>query len=656
MAFVTALKLENDGHCGQLSFPRATNWCSAFNGGGTQMNRFIIGYCASLVLVGSAGAQDKLKPIEESALREALAKPLALIQKSQQVTIKKETCFSCHHLPLPTQMFELARTRGVAFDAAAVRAVFTTSFAEFRDLDGKVQEILANDMDAGWVLTTAHAFGVPADVATSAIAQRVATNQQADGGWRMFDQRPPQSHGRITTTAVIARGISLYLPEQFKEEKETRLRHARAWLLKAQPQTTEERTYQLFGLLWTGADEDVRKNAAKQLLAEQRKDGGWSQLPRLASDAYSTGEVLSALHQAAGLATTDPAYQRGLRFLLSTQKPDGSWFVESRLHPPAPVSPPYFQTGFPYGKNQFISIMGTEWAAMALLHAIPPIAKVTPRLAAGTDTAPTGTGDWIRVILNGSLADLKKALDGGMKPNAKTKKGTTALMFAARDPAKVKLLLDRGADADARAESGISALMVASHYRGNAEVVRLLLKHGAKVNPPKDVKVKDAASAILYAATTGDTELARVLIDAGAHVGDKMLVFGLTWVNPLAIATSRGDTAMMEFLIEKRADLNWEDGDKITPLGWAVLANHAPAVKLLIAKGAKVNHVDKLGMTPLLYAASIDYGDTAVVEALLAGGADPNAKDEEGRTALELAKAYQHTAITKVLSDRGPDR
>ncbi len=620
------------------------------------MHRFIIGCWVSLVLVSSAGAQEKLKPIEESALREAVVKPLALIQKSQQVTIKKETCFSCHHLTLPTQMFELARERGVPFDSAAVRDVFTTSFAENRDLDGMVQGMMVNDIDAGWLLMTAHAFGVPANLSTSAIAQGVATNQQADGGWRMFDARPPQSHGRITTTAVIARGISLYLPEPFKEEKESRLRRAREWLLKAQPQTTEERTYQLFGLLWTGADEGVRKNAAKQLLAEQRKDGGWSQLPRLESDAYSTGEVLSALHQAAGLAATDPVYQRGLRFLLSTQQPDGSWLVKSRLHPPAPVSPPYFQTGFPHAKNQFISIMGTEWATMAMLHAIPPKADATPRLAAGTDTAPTETGDWIGVILNGSVADLKKALDDGLKPNAKTKKGTTALMFAARDPAKVKLLLDRGADTDARAESGISVIMVASRYRGNAEVVRLLLKHGAKVNPPKGVKVKDSGSAIFYAATTGDTELARVLLDAGAHVDDKMFVFGLVWVSPLSNATSRGDTAMMERLIEKGADLNWEDGDKITPLGWAVVYNHAPAVKLLIAKGAKVNHVDKLGMTPLLYSASIDFGDTAVVEALLAGGADQKAKDEKGRTAHALAKAYQHTAIAKLLARSGPDR
>ena len=61
-------------------------------------------------------------------------------------------------------------------------------------------------------------------------------------------------------------------------------------------------------------------------------------------------------------------------------------------------------------------------------------------------------------------------------------------------------------------------------------------------------------------------------------------------------------------------------------------------------------------MTPLLYAASIDYGDTAVVESLLAAGADRNVKDKNGRTALELARAYQHTAIANVLAGKAQAR
>lgn len=624
------------------------------------MLRLIVGVCAFLVPV-AAGAQEKQPVIEEAVLRKAATKSLPVIQKSQQVFYEKESCVSCHHHNLPALLFPMARDRGIDFDAALAGEAAGKTFSHLKDLDAIVQGYnFIDELDDAWKLMAAHAAGVPPNPATSARAQFLASAQRPDGSWATLDSRPPQAYSGITATAVCARAVGLYLPDGHQAEKDARLRLAREWLLKARPLGTEERTFRLLGLLWTGADEAARADAARQLLAEQRRDGGWSQLPHLASDPYSTGEALSALHDAAGLATGDPAYQRGLRFLLDGQKDDGSWRVESRLHPPAPVSPPYFNAGFPHGRNhQFISIMGSEWAAMALLRAVPPAAGPRPKPPALPDFAPAEKDGWIRVALDGSADDLRKALDGGMKPNAKTGKGTTALMLAARDPAKVKLLLERGAEADARAESGVTALVVASRYHGNAEAVRRLLGRGAKANAETGVKVTNSASAVFFAATNGDREMVRLLLDGGGRIneGMRMEVGGVEfWITPLLTATLRRDTAMVEYLLEKGADPNVGDGDKITPLGWAALNNHAAAVKPLVAKGGKVNHVDAKGMTPLLYAASIDYGDTAVVEALLAAGADRGAKDERGRTARELAEAYGHTSIAKVLGGKVPDR
>ena len=94
----------------------------------------------------------------------------------------------------------------------------------------------------------------------------------------------------------------------------------------------------------------------------QRDDGGWSQLDGGASDAYATGSALVALNRAGAVATDDPAYRRGVLFLLSSQRDDGSWFVASRSKP----FQPYFESGFPYGKDQFISMSATSWAVAAL--------------------------------------------------------------------------------------------------------------------------------------------------------------------------------------------------------------------------------------------------------------------------------------------------
>ncbi|HMJ61716.1 MAG TPA: prenyltransferase/squalene oxidase repeat-containing protein, partial [Bryobacteraceae bacterium] len=111
------------------------------------------------------------------------------------------------------------------------------------------------------------------------------------------------------------------------------------------------------------------------LLNKQGADGGWAQIPYLDSDAYATGVVLHTLY-VSGLTTPDaPAYRRGIAFLLRTQFPDGSWYVRSR----APKFQPYFQSGFPFDHDQWISTTATAWAAMALAPAasanVPPAGK-----------------------------------------------------------------------------------------------------------------------------------------------------------------------------------------------------------------------------------------------------------------------------------------
>jgi squalene cyclase len=120
------------------------------------------------------------------------------------------------------------------------------------------------------------------------------------------------------------------------------------------------------GLTWAGGNADAISDAAKELLAEQQSDGGWRQIASLPSDAYATGQALTALHEAGALAVTDQAYQRGIKFLLSTQFEDGSWHVKSRSIP----LQPYFESGFPHGPDQWISVAATNWAAMALIPAV----------------------------------------------------------------------------------------------------------------------------------------------------------------------------------------------------------------------------------------------------------------------------------------------
>ena len=128
---------------------------------------------------------------------------------------------------------------------------------------------------------------------------------------------------------------------------------------------------QLLGLGWADADVNIIRKTALALLAEQRPDGGWAQIPGVESDAYATGQAMVALMTAGAVSAANPAWHRGTAFLLRTQLDDGSWLVRSRSFP----FQPYKESGFPHGKNQWISAAGTSWAAWALALGQPP-AKV----------------------------------------------------------------------------------------------------------------------------------------------------------------------------------------------------------------------------------------------------------------------------------------
>jgi ankyrin repeat protein len=598
-----------------------------------------------------AGGESKLNPVAEADLRAASAKAIKLIQQSQVVWSKKENCASCHHQLLPEIPIGLARERGVPVDEKVATETTNNTFAYLKDLDAAVQGYDYIDvLFDGWLLAAGRVAGLRPNLTTSASAQFIASRQLPDGSWPTVDVRPPQSNSPFTTTAVCAQAIRNFLPVQFKNEKASRLRRAGDWLLKATPLTTEDRVFQLLGLDWTGADKATLQKVARKLLGQQREDGGWSQLTSMSSDSYATGQVLAALHESGGIPVTDAGYQRGLRFLLKTQQADGSWRVGSRLHPPAPVSPPYFETGFPYQHDQFISVMGTSWAVAALLHALPVKAGEKlrqPSLEIATAEQPA----WVQVALNGSVADLRKLLDGGMKPDATSAGGTTALMFAARDINKIKLLLERGANVNAQAATGINALMVASRYRGNVEAVRLLLSKGARPNAEKGAEIRNDATALFFAAMAGDVQMVAALVDAGARAGDKMKILGRFTQSPLLYATFL-EKPIAEYLISKGGNPNEVDDDGISLLSWAAIANNASTVDVLLSRGAKVNLADRHGMTPLSYAASIDYGDSKVIEKLLAAGADVTAKNKEGLTALDLAKNYRHHALANLMTGK----
>jgi ankyrin repeat protein len=599
--------------------------------------------CLSVSIAAAAGASDPAR------IRDAATRNLALFQSSQKHWFEVQRCDSCHHQYQPALAYRTAREHGIAFDEAIARADAAKAFT-YADLDKAVQYswIIEPAVDDAYRLIAADAAGVRPSLSTAVMARLLMARQNRGGDWPSHRQRPPSSYSNVTFTALGVRAIQLYAHPSQKAELAKHVALARQWLLTHRPVDTEERTYKLLGLKWSGGDRGSILAAAKDLYSMQQADGGWPSLDGRESDAYSTGQALVALHDSGEVPITDVPWQRGIDWLLKTQAADGSWHTRTRLYPPAPLSPPYYESGLPYGHDQFLSAQGGAWCVMALAYALGPGKKVVPEPLPGV--APQNVEPWAETVLFGTVPDVKKLLDGGLDPNAATKSGgTTALMMAAPDAEKMKVLIDRGANVNARSETKYSALMVAAQYGTHSTpAIRLLLAHGADASQSQGKPLFNA-DPLFLAAYGGNAEVLPDLLKAGASLNGEMTLIGTSNSDAISGAVRHGYLDVADTLVKLGAPVDRTDA-RITPLAKAVLGDQVEMAKFLISKGADVNHVDGNGMTPLLYAASIDFGSPAMIDMLLKAGARTDMKTKEGKTALELARQYHHTHLIPSLS------
>jgi hypothetical protein len=220
-----------------------------------------------------------------------------------------------------------------------------------------------------WELFDAGMNHEPRTPVTDAIVRYLMASQTSEGGWQIPEsRRPPMNSGKIQTAALAIYAMKNYAPEAEKLNCEKGIARAVAWLEKAIPVTNQDHAFRLLGLGWGGGSASAISAEAKSLAALRRADSGWSQLPAMASDAYATGEALFALGSVGRMSISDPVFRKGIDYLMSTQASDGSWHVKSR----SIWLQPYLESGFPYGRDQFISTAGTAWATLALTLAAEP--------------------------------------------------------------------------------------------------------------------------------------------------------------------------------------------------------------------------------------------------------------------------------------------
>jgi len=323
-----------------------------------------------LVRAGAVGGAPPAGPPEQPAPaaspRSAIERTLPLIQRNDAAFLKKAGCVSCHNNTLTAVTVAAARAAGFHVDEAIAQHQLTTIGTYLDAWRERALQGVAIPGDAdtvSYILAGLASEKYPATAATDAMAFVLKRQQASDGHWRVTAERPPIESNDIEVTALSMRALQVYAPAAERADYQQAVARAAAWLRQADPHSTEEHAFRVLGLAWSGAGKAMIDAAAHALVKGQRRDGGWAQTATLTSDAYATGEALVALAQTGAIAVTSPAYKRGVAFLLKTQYGDGSWFVRSRALP----LQPYFESGFPYGRDQFISAAATNWATQALI-------------------------------------------------------------------------------------------------------------------------------------------------------------------------------------------------------------------------------------------------------------------------------------------------
>ena len=597
---------------------------------------------ATLILLAQTASAQPAPARLATTTRAAVERALPVLERSAKSFVSQRSCVSCHHNILPILTLRAAAARGFGVDLPTLGEIERKTFRELtnaRAFDDAVQGVAVSDPtpNDSWLLLAAHAAGLAPDLVNAVYAKRIASWQH-DGHWTTSDFRPPHSSSVFTATATAVRAIDAYLPRELTEVRESVLGSARRWLLETAPTSTEDATFRLLGLVWSKVPAADIKAAANDLRKRQSTRGGWAQLAGYPLDAYSTGEALYALFEAG--AGNDLAWRRGIDFLRSTQAADGTWHVGTRMLSPADVSPPYFTTGFPYKKDEYLSYAATCWATMALLRAVP--ANNTTALPAPVTSAIFPAGSLFEAGLFGTASQLAVRTD--LNANTTTAGGTSLLMAAAGDADKVRLLLDRGADAKYRAPSGYDAATAAASYRGSAASIKLLLDAGADAAPPAGVKTKH--SPLLLASMSGDLETVSLLLTRGASPNPRPNPSG---DSPISEAITFGRAAVVRALIQAGAKTDLVERTGVNLLHWAAITNRADVIPELAKAGVDINAIDEHGYTPLMYAATIDFGDTATLRALVAAGADRRIKNAEGRTPLQQAQRLGFAHLARAL-------
>jgi hypothetical protein len=318
------------------------------------------------------GWMDKPSSLNPADIEKATTKSLLLLQKSgyKFINANRAKCAGCHHNTMTAMVAGLARQKGIpVIDSFTLHRITALENNIINVCNPNYNnEFVAANFIAPYTLLGLYAEKYPPNLYTDIAVDLMIGQARPDGAFLTEGARVPLESGEIHLASMAIRAIQVYATPAKKIQVNELVTRTRQFLEKSNPTEQQELAFQLLGMQWCGSSQEHKIKVAEKLKLMQNADGGWSQLATMQSDAYATGQTLYALYESGMVKPDDPEYQKAINYLLKTQNEEGAWVVATRAYP----IQPFFTSGFPpYDENQYISATATNWAALALLNALP---------------------------------------------------------------------------------------------------------------------------------------------------------------------------------------------------------------------------------------------------------------------------------------------
>jgi len=249
--------------------------------------------------------------------------------------------------------------------------------------------------------------------------------------------------------------------------------------------------------------------------------------------------------------------------------------------------------------------------------------------------------------LSGSAEQMKMLIDHGANVNYQSSDTTTALWLAIPDWKKTKLLLDNGADPNHKI-NGYGVLVKLAAMPGTINIFHLLIDNGA------DLKNSSSDNYLVYnAAASGDTAILGFLLRSGFNANDSVSMGDY----PINSAAWYRNFSTLKMLVDNGANVNvrqWIpfglDAFKgFTPLMFAAVEHDKPSFFYLLEHGANPNARNFQGRTPLMLLAQSETDDPEMTTALINHGARVSDVAPDGTNALHYAKQKGNTQSVALL-------